>query len=156
MYVSLRIPDGPVRCAHRRFTAVPCGITALLSVGNAYRLATHPLSVGLPPPHRGHRRSSAGRLLEQDPRGGLERTVKSHELARLSKIDPGARQDERALKAAFKTALGKLIGRWMKIAPSDPSGKPSVKRRAPRRALADGRWYVRVGVPGSLVGVVEP
>jgi hypothetical protein len=55
-----------------------------------YRLA---LPVGLPPPHWDHRRSSAGRPLEQNSRGGLERTAKSHELARLSKIDPGARQD---------------------------------------------------------------
>jgi hypothetical protein len=36
---------------------------------------------------------SSGRLLEQNPRGSLGRTPTGNELARLSKVDPGARQD---------------------------------------------------------------
>ena len=34
-----------------------------------------------------------GGCLEQDPRSGLNRTAVSYELARLCKVDPGARQD---------------------------------------------------------------
>jgi hypothetical protein len=64
----------------------------IISVGRASlaELQASPSPHRLTPPYRGHRRSLTAPL-EQNPRGSLNRTATSYELARLRKVDPGAR-----------------------------------------------------------------
>jgi hypothetical protein len=62
-----------------QLSSAPCDLTPSVP-------SCHPRMIGPPT-------NPAGSLLEQNPRGSLGRAAVGNELARLCKINPGARQD---------------------------------------------------------------